>query len=236
MIGVVIPASNEELLLAACLTAVRRAAGCPRLAGEPVEICVVLDACTDGSLGIAHAHGTHALCIAARNVGRARAEGARHLLACGARWLAFTDADSEVAEDWLAEQLDARADAVCGTVSIHDWSEHPVAVRARYELAYDDADGHRHVHGANLGVTGAAYRAVGGFEPRLYDEDVTLVAALERAAFRVVYSARPRVRTSARLDARAPHGFSKALRALHDAELPRSARVVPPEISFRGGT
>ena len=41
-------------------------------------------------------------------------------------------------------------------------------------------DGHEHVHGANLGFTLAAYRAVGGFPHLPVHEDVELVRALRR--------------------------------------------------------
>lgn len=51
------------------------------------------------------------------NVGHARAAGAQELLNQGVRWIACTDADSTVAEDWLVEQLALEADAVCGTVT-----------------------------------------------------------------------------------------------------------------------
>ena len=57
MIGVVIPAHNEEALLAACLSAVREAAMHPGLAGELVRVAVVLDGCTDFSGAIAHGFG-----------------------------------------------------------------------------------------------------------------------------------------------------------------------------------
>ena len=63
----------------------------------------------------------HGLAVQARNVGLARQAGAQALLAAGARWLAFTDADSEVADDWLVAQLrhqQAGADAVCGCVTV----------------------------------------------------------------------------------------------------------------------
>lgn len=219
MIGVVVPAYNEELLLPGCLAALRRAALHPDLQGEEVRICVVLDACTDGSESIVKSFGVEWQHEAGRNVGRARAAGAKILLEAGARWLAFTDADSRVADDWLPSQLALHADAVCGVVVVDDWATHPTAVRTAYEAAYRDADGHRHVHGANLGVSRDAYVAVGGFEPKRHDEDVSLVAALEHAGFSVAWSAGPRVSTSARIEARAPHGFASAIRALYAAPL-----------------
>jgi len=69
MLGIVIPAHNEALLIGASVDAVMAAARHPDLRGEPVEV-VVLDACSDAT-GV----------IAAR---------------AGARWLAFTDADTVV--------------------------------------------------------------------------------------------------------------------------------------------
>jgi len=99
MIGVIVPVHNEEGCLAACLQAVSRAAVCPGLRGEAVLAIVVLDTCYDRSADIAAEHGVLTLCIAARNVGMARAAGAAHALALGMRWLAFTDADTIVSPD-----------------------------------------------------------------------------------------------------------------------------------------
>ena len=65
MIGVAIPAHNEEACLGACLQAVLRAATHPQLAGEPVMVCVVLDACDDGSAAIVREWQT-AFALAAR--------------------------------------------------------------------------------------------------------------------------------------------------------------------------
>jgi glycosyltransferase involved in cell wall biosynthesis len=218
MIGIVVPVHNERDTLAECLTALRAAANSPGLQGEQVEIVVVLDACTDDSAEIAAICGVRILPTAMRNVGNARALGAEWLLQAGARWLAFTDADSVVAPDWLDEQLGLRADAVCGCVQVHDWSDHTPAVRDKYLARYVDRDGHRHIHGANLGVSADAYRAVGGFQCLVSGEDVALVESLMAAGVKVAWSAAPRVRTSARRRARAPGGFSDYLRLL--AEVP----------------
>lgn len=214
MIGVVVPAHDEEALLGACLRSLARAAACPQLRGEEVRVIVVLDACSDRSAGIAAAHGVQTLSLHARSVGQARAVGARAALAQGARWLSFTDADSTVAPDWIAAQLAESAQCVCGTVEVADWSGHEPALRALYESAYRDMPGHRHIHGANLGVCAQAYARVGGFAPLRAHEDVTLVHALAGSGARIAWSNRPRVRTSARLAARAPEGFS-----LHLAKL-----------------
>ncbi|MFC0399375.1 glycosyltransferase [Paraburkholderia rhizosphaerae] len=214
MIGVVIPVHNEATLLDACLSAACRAAAHPRLRGEAVGIVVVLDSCDDLSAALARSRGVDTLEIAARNVGIARAAGADWLLARGARWLAFTDADSRVAPDWLAAQLALGAQAVCGPVTVDDWTMHHERTRAAFYRTYMNADGHRHIHGANLGVSARAYRRAGGFPPLARCEDVALVDLLVAAGVRIAWSAAPRVITSARIDSRARGGFGDTLAEL----------------------
>lgn len=80
MIGILIPVHNEEALLDDCLRAAQIAANHPGLHGETVQILVVLDSCSDASAAIAQAHDVQSVQVQARNVGRARGVGARHLL------------------------------------------------------------------------------------------------------------------------------------------------------------
>ena len=214
MIGVVIPAHNEESRLEDCLASVARAALHPALGGEEVQVVVVLDDCSDGTARVAWHRGVLTLCLEARNVGQARARGAALLMSRGARWLANTDADTHVFPDWLVVQLALGADAVCGVVEVDDWSPHAPPVRHRYEAAYVDADGHSHIHGANLGVSVRAYMRAGGFPPLPAHEDVALVRALEGSGADIAWSARSRVRTSSRRDPRARGGFGDYLRGL----------------------
>ena len=214
MLGIVIPAHNEESAIGRCLTAVRTAAEHPLLCGEEVRIVVVLDSCTDGTAACVAAFGIRAFRIAAKNVGKARALGAAFHIAEGARWLAFTDADTEVAPDWLVQQLALNVDAVCGTVAVEDWSPHGMhaSLLCRHFMeTYMDADGHRHIHGANLGVSASAYLSAGGFQDLACSEDVALVVALEASGASIAWSARPRVVTSARRVGRAVGGFADAL-------------------------
>lgn len=215
MLGIVVPAHNEETHLPGCLRALRDASRHPALQGEAVQIAIVLDSCSDRSRDIVAAQPVISLCVAERNVGRARAAGARHLIGLGVRWLAFTDADTIVSSSWLSDQLALRADAVCGVVSVADWSEHPDDVRDRYDAAYRDADDHRHVHGANFGVATAAYLAAGGFPPLALSEDVALVQALQAQGSSIAWSCQPRVTTSARRTGRARGGFADHLMTLH---------------------
>ncbi|RZL59633.1 glycosyltransferase [Variovorax ginsengisoli] len=215
MIGIVIPAHNEAALIGACLVHARACAHDPQLRGESVEIVVVADDCNDATVTTALNVGVIVLHIQARNVGLARAAGAELMLSRGARWLAFTDADTLVSSDWLSQQLSLDSDAVCGTVEVTDWTPHgndaPFLAR-HFAISYQDADDHRHVHGANMGVSADAYRRAGGFQALASSEDVALVAALERSGASISWSARPRVCTSARKIARAPAGFAEALR------------------------
>ncbi|KMM91278.1 glycosyltransferase [Pseudomonas lundensis] len=215
MIGVLIPAHNEQALIAHCLHAVLSASRHPQLKAEPVRVLVVLDSCDDLSADIAAQYDVDVLAINARNVGAARGAGAQWLLERGARWISCTDADSRVAEDWLVAQLALGKDAVCGTVTVEDWgSAIDEAARARYQAAYQARDGHRHIHGANLGFSANAYRRAGGFQPLACHEDVHLVKQLEACGASIAWSHRPQVITSARLDCRAAGGFGDYLRSL----------------------
>ncbi|MBC7444950.1 MAG: glycosyltransferase, partial [Polaromonas sp.] len=81
MIGVVVPVHNEERLIARCIESIQQAARCTRLRAEPVEIVLVLDACTDASQAIASRRKVTVLSGDLRNVGAARALGAAHCLA-----------------------------------------------------------------------------------------------------------------------------------------------------------
>ena len=211
MLGVVVPAHNEERLLPACLKSIARAVSHRALAGEKVAVVVVADACTDATVDIARRSGVEVVEIHARRVGVARDAGVQRLLARGARWIACTDADSEVPGDWLAVQASAGADAFCGLVRVSTWHGLHARVIDRMLAGYQRRHGHRHIHGANLGFCAEIYRVAGGFEPVACHEDVGLIERIERSGGRVVWSADAAVTTSARLDFRAPEGFGARL-------------------------
>jgi glycosyltransferase involved in cell wall biosynthesis len=214
MIGVVIPVHNEETLLGDCLQGIHHAARDPLLDAEPVEIVVVLDACTDRSAAIAIQHKAQIVSLSARCVGAARALGASWVLDYGARWIAFTDADTIVPPNWLSAQLDLYADATCGQVCIDDWSDHPPAVRERF-LEHYSADT-RHIHGANLGIAAAAYRAAGGIPALKLGEDAALISSLMERRGDVRWAGSPHVTTSARWESTIEGGFAAYLRGLRE--------------------
>jgi len=215
MIGVVIPAHNEARRLGHCLRALRLAMLDVEQAGHRVEVVVVLDRCSDGSEAIARRHGVLTLKVDAGNVGIARRVGAALMLERGARWLACTDADSRVPSHWLSWQVHCAADAVCGTVHIDRWQPwQGMALRELYNSRYQAIEGHRHIHGANLGVSAEAYQRVGGFPALAAHEDVHLVKALEAQGAQIVWTARHSVATSSRRDCRAREGFGDYLSGL----------------------
>lgn len=218
MIGIVVPVHNEQDCLYRCLKALMAAAQrFSHTQEEVVEIVLVLDACTDESAAIAAAFPVQVIEINHTNVGMARHIGACRLLERGARWLAFTDADSEVGQGWLTDQCGFDCDVVCGNIRLAAWPQLPLDQRRRYLAHLRDSDPQR-IYGANLGVCANAYRAVGGFEPRCAHEDVHLVRALQTGGFRIIWNAASYVITSARCKARAPEGLGALLQSLEASE------------------
>lgn len=216
----VVPAHDEQLLLPACMAALRAAAAHPDLRHVQVHVVPVLDACSDDS-GL---WAPGAIEVQADNVGVARAAGFAAVLTREAgrpaeqMWLATTDADSTVPADWLAEQLRLAAkgaEVVAGTVRVQDWSEQPAAARARFHADYGrPGQGHLHVHGANLGMSATAYLDAGGIPPLALAEDQALVDALRGHDRRLVATGRIPVTTSGRRESRTQGGFADHLRAL----------------------
>lgn len=212
-IDVVIPVHDEQELLAGCLDSLDE---CARATPVPVTVTVVLDACTDASGELARGRA-RIVRTDARNVGAARAAGFDTLprpgppARCGQRWYATTDADSRVPRTWLVDQLAQAldgADLVAGLVEVTDWSGWNAATRRRYLESYRSGAGHQHIHGANIGISARAYRALGGFEPLPVHEDVRLVRRAEDAGLAIAWSTAAPVTTSARRHSRTPGGFS----------------------------
>lgn len=111
-----------------------------------------------------------------------------------------------------------------GTITPDDFAGWPPGTGARFARGYDPRAGHRHVHGANLGVRADAYAAVGGFRALDAHEDVDLVTRLEASGRPIVWGAHAPVRTSTRRIGRAEQGFAAYLRRLAD-QTPRGDRM-----------
>jgi glycosyltransferase involved in cell wall biosynthesis len=221
-VAVIVPAANEEATIGRCLASVAAARStlyrCDVRA--QVAILVVLDGCTDATAAIAAQFSdARPIVIGARNVGAARQAGAAAALRGGRpseTWLASTDADSEVPADWLSRMTAlARQGAhlVLGTVLPGD-SLDP-AVRAAWLARHRLREGHPHVHGANLGIRGDAYLALGGWTPRATGEDADLARRAAAAShLHIIRTATIPVVTSPRVTARAPGGFASYLRGV----------------------
>jgi cellulose synthase/poly-beta-1,6-N-acetylglucosamine synthase-like glycosyltransferase len=221
-IGVVIPARDEETLIGQCLNAVCRSRDRLReqLAKPPeVQIVVALDACTDDTAAVVSAcPDVLTISVWHRSVGSARAAGVRHLLrqpSIDVRrlWLANTDADSEVPLDWLSvmcQFANAGVDVVLGN-AIPQPRRLSAAVERAWFASHQLGDGHRHVHGANLGIRADAYLSLGGWTSLTSGEDIALATRADAAALRVVRTGTIPVRTSARMVGRAPEGFAAYL-------------------------
>lgn len=221
-VGVVIPARDEEDRVIRTLASVDLARAA--LPSYVTTTCVVVvDGCSDRtasrSRGWTGGTGPPVVIeITDRCVGVARATGTEWLLAntphaVGAVWIANTDADSIVPPDWLVKQLalaDQGVAAVAGIVRLADTTNQGLLDRftASYRLGPDGT--HEHVHGANLGIRGDAYIAVGGWGDQTTAEDHDLWVRLGRRHKRISATSVV-VTTSARLTGRAPSGFAGEL-------------------------
>jgi glycosyltransferase involved in cell wall biosynthesis len=219
-LGVVIPAHNEQDLLAGCLDSVETAIS--MVPDVEVRIVVVLDACTDQTKAVLRGRPwIAAVEIEARNVGIARAAGVHRVMANtggldpATVWLATTDADSVVPPGWLRHQVDlsnAGWEVVVGTVTVPDWLDRPPQVERRWTESYQAVEDHPHVHGANFGCRADVYFEAGGWSPLALAEDVALLAAMSHR--RVLRTSLLPVATSARTSPRAAGGFGDTLSAL----------------------
>ena len=137
-------------------------------------------------------------------------------------WLATTDADTLVPPGWLREQAryaNRGWDAVAGTIRVADWSGHqPGSALAVPPALPRGAPGRTPTCTAPTSASAPRPTSrAGGFPAVPTGEDRALVAALTAAGSRVLRTRALTVVTSARRDARAPHGFGDYLAEL-DAE------------------
>jgi glucosyl-3-phosphoglycerate synthase len=244
---VVVPAHDEEAWIGRCLEAL---AGQAEVAPEEFEVIVVLDACEDGTAAAVEAvrsylcrnagqsdqgdgagPAIHTVIGPGQGAGPARATGmdvgCARLESLGRAdgLLASTDADSRVAPDWIARQLEAiagGAEAIGGEIHLDpaEAAALPDGVLARREadLAIRTAEAgargpaeHAHFSGASLGVTPRAYRRAGGMAWMAALEDQELEDRLARAGI-AIHRLRPvSVVTAARTEGRAERGLARDL-------------------------
>ena len=246
-----IPVKDEENHLLACLAALAQQHDRSGRSISPNRIRIVVFAnnCTDQSASIAR-NLDRALSLNIRVVEEelpptvAHAGAARRVaMDMAEAWLMetcdptgvilTTDADSQVAPDWIAENLAAfelGADAVLGRIDLDDDGKLlPAALHRRGELedayeklltelswlldplAHNPWPHHATISGATLGITRSAYCRVGRLPRVPLGEDKALVDLLSRADARIRYCPAVHVITSGRTKGRAPGGVADTL-------------------------
>ena len=220
---VTIPAADEQDEIAGCLRSVERAISeLHDRTSVRGHVVVALDDCRDGTAEVvAGFERVVAVTCAARRVGSARRRAATEALQ---RWgpsehtcLVSTDADCRVPADWLTEMitlLEQGVDVVLGTVRPAPGLT--ATVEHAWYAAHGLGNGHTHIHGANMAMSGSAYLRVGGWADLAAHEDVDFVQRAVASGLVVARSGTAPVRTSSRLVGRVPEGFASFLRALHD--------------------
>jgi hypothetical protein len=248
---IAIPVRDEEERLPACLRALARQSDRSGRSISPTQVRVVLFAndCTDRSASLARQLGAGLsldlrvvearLPPAIAHAGSAR----RAAMDLAEAWLVeggesdgvilVTDADSQVAPNWIAENLAAfaaGAEAVLGRIDLDEEGAYlPEALHRRgqledtYErlltelswlldpLEHDPWPHHATTSGASLGVTRAAYCRVGRLPRVPLGEDKALVGLLYHHDARIRHCPTAHVITSGRTDGRAPGGVADTL-------------------------
>lgn len=178
-ISVIVPAFNEEKLLAASLQAVRTAAVAFIEAGLEWELVVCDNNSADRTADIARAEGAKVVFEPINQIGRARNTGA---LAAQGQWLLFIDADSRPSCELLHDvaALTRRSDVLLAgtTVRLDEASLAPRLVCGVWNIA---SRLRRLVAGSFILVRASAFREVGGFDLQFFaGEELDLALRLQR--------------------------------------------------------
>jgi glycosyltransferase involved in cell wall biosynthesis len=176
MTSFIIPAYNEEQLLGRTLTALTAAA---RALGQPFEIVVVDDASTDRTASIAREHEARVVPVAYRHIAATRNAGARE--AKGEMFI-FIDADTVVTKRAVASAVESmRRGAVGGGCVFRFDGRVPFYGRVMTAVAGPVYRALKLASGCFLFCTSEAFRAVGGFDERLFGaEEAAMSQALKR--------------------------------------------------------
>lgn len=180
VISIVIPAFNEEKLLASSLQSLKAAADRAfTSANIPWEWIVCDNNSTDRTAEIAREAGARVVFEPVNQIGRARNTGAA---AASGEWLLFIDADSRPSGDLLADvvALTRRPDVLLAgsTIALDDGS---LPFRMTCGLWNLMSRLRRLVAGSFILVRTAAFREVGGFDLKFFaGEELDLAVRLQK--------------------------------------------------------
>jgi glycosyltransferase involved in cell wall biosynthesis len=176
MISIIVPAYNEEALLAGTLRALRVSADA---VGVPCEIIVVDDGSTDRTAEIAREHGARVVGVNLRHIAAARNAGAK--VAAG-DLLVFVDADTLVPPEVLQGAVAAvRAGAAGGGSAVRVDSNDPRWGPAVMVFASWLMRTARWAAGCFLFVRRDIFESVGGFDERYFaSEEIHLSRAVKK--------------------------------------------------------
>jgi glycosyltransferase involved in cell wall biosynthesis len=224
VVGIVVPAHNEEALIERCLQSLLQV----QLVGE-IWIVVVADSCTDRTVSKARSildSQGEVIETTQRNAGASRSLGADRVLEHFGNlrprhpvWLANTDADSCVPPHWIRQQLTLATDgahAIAGVVDIDTFTDFDADMQEIFDRSYGKGNHgtHPHVQAANFGLSATAYKKVGGWPPIPLGEDRELWNRLGEHGFERISDRSVRVTTSGRSQGRIPGGFADCLKLL----------------------
>ena len=179
-ISIIVPAFNEEKLLAASLQAVKAAASAAfTTAGLGWELVVCDNNSTDRTAEIARAEGAKVVFEPVNQIGRARNTGAS---AASGEWLLFIDADSQPSRELLSDvaALTRRSDVLLAGATIA-LDEGPLAFRSACGIWNLASRLRRLVAGSFILVRAASFREVGGFDLKFFaGEEIDLALRLQK--------------------------------------------------------
>lgn len=176
-LSVVVPAYNEERLLAGTL------ANLKKVLPPASELIVCDNNSTDLTAGIARAAGATVVFELVNQISRARNRGAA---AASGDWLLFVDADSLPSQDLLQDTLlEIQKDSCLAGGATVEFETRDL--HARFWLALWNATSRlmRWAAGSYVFCEAAAFREIGGFSEALYaGEELDLFRRLKRLARR----------------------------------------------------
>jgi len=176
-VSVVVPAFNEERLLAGSLAAIRDA----MRVFEESELIVCDNNSTDRTAEIARAAGAAVVFEPVNQIARARNAGAAR---ASGDWLVFVDADSYPSKDLFAELVATirAGNVLAGGATLRCETRDPLV---RFWLVFWNALSRaaRWAAGSFIFCEAAAFRGAGGFSEELYaGEEIDLFRRLKRMA------------------------------------------------------